>query len=92
MEKGRIEKLRSYWHRNYYSRGIRWLLMDKDEKNVSCDKCGNIANGIMVVQRRIGIFNVPLCKKHIAEIAPWIKYVPCKFIYEKPKRLVENLT
>lgn len=92
MEKGRIEKLRSYWHRSYYSNGIPWLLMDKDERSVSCDRCGNIANGIMVVKRQIGIFNIPLCKKHISEIAPSIEFVPCRFEYKKPKRVVESIS
>ena len=75
-KKGRFEILRSYWNKKYYSGHIRWLLVDSKGESVCCDKCGNIANGVMRVEKRIGVFNVPLCKKHGLELFPDLTSAP----------------
>ena len=51
----------------YCGRMVRWLLEDKNGTGVSCDKCGNIANGIEQ-GRVLGLtYRIPLCKKHIGD-------------------------
>lgn len=86
MEKGRIAQLRLYKDRKYYGGRIRWLLMDKEGNSVYCDRCGNIANGVMRVERDSGVYNVPLCKKHIGDQFPWVESCPCYVLYERPKK------
>lgn len=84
MTKGRIDKLRSYWNAKYYSGFLRWLLTDKNGQSVTCDRCGNIANGIMKVEKRIGVFNIPLCKSHFGETFPEFNgYLPTTIKYVK---------
>jgi len=88
MKKGRIDKLRSYWNAKYYSAGmVRWLLTDKNGCSVICDRCGNIANGVMKVERRIGTFNIPLCKEHFVETFPNFNgYLPTAIFYKKHQK------
>lgn len=61
-------RLIRYWRKHYYSGHIRWMLMDKKKRHVSCSECGNIANGIGVKEMWGLIFNVPFCKSHLAPL------------------------
>ncbi|RNI26628.1 hypothetical protein [Rufibacter latericius] len=82
----RFAQLRSYFERKYYSGYIRWILQNEDGTHVSCDQCGNIANGIVKVQKSLGSFYFPICKKHLRELYPGkAEYVPC-IITVEPKR------
>ena len=84
MKKGRMEVLRSYWYKRYYFGFIRWLLQDSKGNGVYCDRCGNIANGVMEVKKRIGVFNIPLCKTHGLELFPNLTQAPFFVKYKKP--------
>lgn len=83
----RYRQIRSYLNRNYYSGFIRWLLQDKSGHSVGCDRCGNIANGVMVINSKFGLFNVPLCKKHYLEIFPDTQSLPDVREYLRPKKI-----
>lgn len=54
--------------KKYYSGHIRWLLQTKKGKYVSCDKCGNIANGVIGGTLKGYTYNIPMCEKHLAEL------------------------
>ena len=49
----------------YYGRLVRGLLENKKGKNIYCDKCGNIANGIEEGKVLGFTYRIPLCKKHM---------------------------
>lgn len=63
----RLEKI-LHWRKKYYiGIGIRWLITNKKKKNVQCYHCGNIANGVVSgIYLRIP-YEIPICKKHLAE-------------------------
>ena len=61
----RVRELLPYLNMQYFTSNIKWMLVDKDKNHVSCAKCGNIANGVLVYH---DAFNVPLCKSHYAEV------------------------
>jgi hypothetical protein len=57
-----------YIGKKYYSgTGIKWMIQNKKRENVSCDRCGNIANGIKLEKLLFMTVSIPLCKVHIAE-------------------------
>ena len=88
MKKGRIAQLRLYKDRKYYlGKFIRYLLQDDRGVSVYCDRCGNIANGVMKVERNSGIYNIPLCSKHILEQFPETTECPCYVTYERPEKI-----
>jgi hypothetical protein len=58
----------SHIGKKYYSGHTRWLLTDKKGRSISCDCCGNIANGVITGKVWRFIYTIPLCKKHIGEL------------------------
>lgn len=80
----RIKKAIKYFNAKWYHGHIRWLIIDKEKRNVSCSKCGNIANGVAVKKTAFGNFNVPLCKSHIEKLLPNVQSVPCFTTYNGP--------
>jgi hypothetical protein len=56
-----------YLGKKYYHGYIRWLLMDKKGNSISCDACGNIANGLIQSKVLGFIINIPICKSHISK-------------------------
>lgn len=87
MKKGRIAQLKLYKDKKYYSGFIKWLLTDDKGISVYCDRCGNIANGVMSVVRDSGTYNIPLCKNHIKKQFPEVDYCPCHVEYKRPKKI-----
>jgi hypothetical protein len=84
LDMSRFTQLRRYHEKKFYTgRYIRWLIEDS-EGSVYCDKCGNIANGVMEIKRSMGSFNIPLCRVHFAKNFPDAEYLPIK------KQLVEG--
>lgn len=71
-----------YRHPLYHGKYIIWLIENKRGKNIGCHFCGNIANGVMIIQR----LSVPLCKGHIQSICERYdidtpQTVPCAFAF-----------
>ena len=66
----KIALIKSYIDKQYYlGKFIRWLLEDEKGVSVKCHHCGNIANGIMKIERA-HTYNIPLCKKHMKDTFP----------------------
>jgi hypothetical protein len=54
--------------RKYFTgNGIRWLIENERGQNVSCGWCGNIANAVITGEFLGMAYQIPICKKHIAE-------------------------
>jgi len=52
----------------YTGRGIRWMIADETGTSVYCRECGNIANGVLQIEKFGSTFNMPYCKSHIEKI------------------------
>lgn len=79
----RIGKLRRYHNAKYFQgKMMRYLIEDSAHTSVYCDRCGNIANGVISVERKQGEFNFPLCAKHFREIFPEVTQFPCMISYD----------
>lgn len=89
MKTGRFAQLRGYFNRKFFQgRLVRYMLEEKNGNSVYCDKCGNIANGVLQVWPRSGYqignrFNIPLCKKHFMEAEPKINMFPIMMDYKR---------
>lgn len=58
---------------------IRWMIHDKDGTHVYCDKCGNIANGVLYEPVERYELKVPLCRTHLQK---WMADHPTFHWYE----------
>ena len=64
-----FKKLIKHFDKKYLAgKGIRWVITDADGKNVSCNCCGNMANGVIQISKLGSLFNIPYCRNHISEI------------------------
>lgn len=71
MTQKRIKQLREYYNATYFKGStLPFMLENSNHESVFCDKCGNIANGVVSIKRSKGEFNIPLCKYHFLEIFP----------------------
>ena len=93
----RVNTLLSYVNKEWESRGIRWMIGD-DSGNVSCDKCGNIANAVLQFDFGICKVNIPVCKKHVIELENKIPFdkdddvaMPCVLQYIPEVTLLDLL-
>ena len=69
MYKDRIIKLIGFIDAKWYKgKMIQWMIVDGDDKNTSCDLCGNIANGVISMDAGLHL-NIPMCKSHIIQLA-----------------------
>lgn len=57
----------------FFGKGIRWMIADENGTHVYCDKCGNIANGVLFEQVERYTLKIPICKKHIED---WMNEYP----------------
>jgi uncharacterized Fe-S cluster-containing radical SAM superfamily protein len=77
LSKLQFQLLMPYLNRPFYGgRFIRWMISDKQGKNVYCAFCGNYANG--VGYKKVGhfTFDLPICKRHIQQLNPSVQQAP----------------
>lgn len=65
MDKLLFHQLLPYLNAQYFTGRIRWLIVDKNKKEISCVFCGNFANAVGQVDAFKTRFNLPVCKVHV---------------------------
>lgn len=77
MEKLRFQLLLPYLDAKFYTgKFIRWMISDRQGKNVYCAFCGNYANGVGHIKKGHFNFNLPICKKHVQQLSKEVANAP----------------
>lgn len=76
-----------YFQGNAFRPGIRWMILDAEGRNVSCDKCGNFANGVLFKRSERYMLRIPLCRGHLQK---WMSSYP-DYIWNEQHLICFNL-
>lgn len=68
------QRIQKYKDAQWFSGSrIRWMIQDQQGTHVYCDKCGNIANGVLWEPVERYELKIPMCRHHLQE---WMREHP----------------